>query len=90
MREETRLGRLHSFLKATVIASVSYHRVIILEHGEDMIVTVAVVLGNDERMQSFTIAAASMLQLVQFLLHLAIIRIIILFVDGRDELGLSV
>ena len=62
----------------------------ILEHGEDMIVTVAVVLGNDERMQSFTIDTAPMLQLIRFLLHLAIIRIIILFVDGRDELGLSV
>ena len=62
----------------------------ILEHGEDMTVTVAVVLGNDERMQSFTIATDPMLQLVRFLLHLAIIRIIILFVDGRDELGLSI
>lgn len=55
-----------------------------------MIVAVAVVLGSDERMQSFIIAAASMLQLVRFLLHLAIIRIIILFVDVRDELGLSI
>ena len=90
MREETRLGRLHSFLKATVIAGVSYHRLMILEHGEDMIVTVAVGLGSDERMQSFTIDTAPMLQLIRFLLHLAIIRIIILFVDGRDELGLSV
>ena len=90
MREETWLGRLHSFLKAVIIAGVGNHRLMILEHGEDMIVTVAVVLGNDERMQSFTIAAASMLQLVRFLLHLAIIRIIILFADGRDELGLSI
>ena len=90
MREETRLGRLHSFLKAAVIAGVGYHGRMILEHGEDMIVTVAVVLGSEERMQSFTFAAASMLLLIRFLLHLAIIRIIVLLVDGWDEFGLSV
>ena len=51
----------------------------ILEHREDMIVAVVVILGSDERMQSFTVAAPS-----------AIIRIIVLLVDGGDEFGLSI